>query len=364
MNTEIITFAFQNHEIRFVLRDGQLWMVAKDLLNAMGTTIPVTRAEALIEKKLGKGMVDEQSIRVSSGIIAVKIITHSAAVMMLSRSSTANSVRVSQWLNDTVIPALSNLPEVEPTPETEPEIAGVPEPVAQTQPREVPFMFEGMDVRVTEVGGELWFVAKDIAEALGYTKFDSNLVKHVPEEWRGTNPIRTPSGTQDLTCLSEPGLYFFLARSNKPKSLPFQKWIAGEVLPAIRRTGEYRAQPENAFDIPKTLPEALRLAADQCERAERAEVMVRHQQKTISTMGQHLNYLTVDEYRALTHRYMTKSQKASLGSRAARICKEREIPIQVQRRQIQRDGMVREIQVNEYPRAVLEEIDGQSVFGG
>lgn len=43
-----------------------------------------------------------------------------------------------------------------------------------------------------------------------------------------------------MLCLSEQGLYFFVCRSDKPKALPFQKWLAGEVLPALRRTGEYR----------------------------------------------------------------------------------------------------------------------------
>jgi len=42
-----------------------------------------------------------------------------------------------------------------------------------------------------------------------------------------------------MLCLTEQGLYFFLARSDKPKALPFQKWLAGDVLPSIRKTGSY-----------------------------------------------------------------------------------------------------------------------------
>ena len=51
--------------------------------------------------------------------------------------------------------------------------------------------------------------------------------------------MHTPGGTQNMWCLSEPGLYFFLNRSDKPKALPLQKWVAGEVLPSIRKTGGY-----------------------------------------------------------------------------------------------------------------------------
>lgn len=42
-----------------------------------------------------------------------------------------------------------------------------------------------------------------------------------------------------MLTLTEQGLYFFLGRSDKQKALPFQKWIAGVVLPSIRRTGAY-----------------------------------------------------------------------------------------------------------------------------
>jgi hypothetical protein len=82
-------------------------------------------------------------------------------------------------------------------------------------------------------------VGKDTTEAMGYERFDSHLFDKVPEEWKGTKPIRTPGGTQNMLCLSEQGLYFFLGRSDKPAALPFQKWIAGEVIPSIRKTGSY-----------------------------------------------------------------------------------------------------------------------------
>ncbi|MBR8188796.1 hypothetical protein KDW82_06945 [Burkholderia vietnamiensis] len=55
----------------------------------------------------------------------------------------------------------------------------------------------------------------------------------------GANPILTPGGVQRVNCLSEQGVYFFLTRSDKPKALPMQKWIAGEVLPSLRKTGSY-----------------------------------------------------------------------------------------------------------------------------
>lgn len=64
-----------------------------------------------------------------------------------------------------------------------------------------------------------------------------------------------------MLTLSEQGLYFFVARSDKPAALPFQKWLAGEVLPALRKTGRYEVpgrQP--VLEPPASFPpEALRL---------------------------------------------------------------------------------------------------------
>ena len=46
-------------------------------------------------------------------------------------------------------------------------------------------------VRVIENAGELFFVAKDVAEALGYTWNGAPRIAHVPEEWRGVTSVVT-----------------------------------------------------------------------------------------------------------------------------------------------------------------------------
>ena len=96
-------------------------------------------------------------------------------------------------------------------------------------------------VRSFNDNGEIWFVAKDIAQALEYSEAGSitTLFGKVPEVWKGSKPIATPGGVQEMLCLSENGVYFFLGRSDKEKALPYQMWIAGDVVPSIRKTGSY-----------------------------------------------------------------------------------------------------------------------------
>lgn len=71
-----------------------------------------------------------------------------------------------------------------------------------------------------------------------------------------------------MLTLSEQGLYFFLGRSDKPKALPYQMWIAGEVVPSIRKTGSYsiaakRAELKEDLNIAKFILEAAGLAQNQ-----------------------------------------------------------------------------------------------------
>jgi len=101
------------------------------------------------------------------------------------------------------------------------------------------FNYEGKEVRTVVKDGEPWVVAKDVCELLGYAWKGQAAIAHVPEDWRGVTSVQTPSGIQEMVVLSEQGLYFFLARSDKPGALPFQMWIAGEIIPTIRRTGSY-----------------------------------------------------------------------------------------------------------------------------
>lgn len=117
-----------------------------------------------------------------------------------------------------------------------------------------PFNFDSHQVRVIHGDdGEPMFVAKDVAEALGYTWNGASRISHVPQEWRGVTSVVTPSGNQQMAVLTEQGLYFFVARSDKPKALPFQKWLAGEVLPSIRKTGQYQAPNVEPVNVPATL---------------------------------------------------------------------------------------------------------------
>lgn len=106
------------------------------------------------------------------------------------------------------------------------------------------FTFEhGAQVRTVMIDGEPWFVAADLAKILGY-RDASNAVRNLRDAWKGAHEMSTPGGLQELTIVSEPGVYRLIMRSNLPAAERFQDWLAEEVIPQIRKTGRYGVQKE------------------------------------------------------------------------------------------------------------------------
>jgi prophage antirepressor-like protein len=136
-----------------------------------------------------------------------------------------------------------------------------------------PFAFPatGQPVRTVTVDGQPWFVAADVCAVLSIGR-PQDSVRYLDEDERGRCSVDTPSGEQNMLTVNEPGLYSLILRSRKSEARAFKRWITHEVLPAIRSTGSYTAAPQ--FEIPRTLGEALRLAASQADEIERQRLQL------------------------------------------------------------------------------------------
>lgn len=111
-----------------------------------------------------------------------------------------------------------------------------------------PFQFHAHAVRVITRDGEPWFVATDVAAALGY-RGAANAARCLADHQRGTHNLSTPGGNQTVTLINEPGLYRLVLRSRKSEAVAFSDWVTGEVLPTIRKTGSYGAPRANAYAL-------------------------------------------------------------------------------------------------------------------
>ena len=113
------------------------------------------------------------------------------------------------------------------------------------------FNFNSAAVRTVVINDDPWFVASDVCAVLGI-KNHRDALMHLDADERGVVLNDTPSmnqhgsfGTvkQEISVINESGLYSLVLRSRKPEAKPFIKWVTKEVLPAIRKTGQYIAQP-------------------------------------------------------------------------------------------------------------------------
>ena len=98
------------------------------------------------------------------------------------------------------------------------------------------------EIRTTIVDGEPWFVANDVAKALGYTnpsKATNDHCKRAIMRW-GNDSLGRPA---ELKFIPEGDLYRLVSKSQLPSAERFEEWVFDEVLPTLRKTGTYNMQP-------------------------------------------------------------------------------------------------------------------------
>lgn len=151
------------------------------------------------------------------------------------------------------------------------------------------YAFEGHEVRVqVDESGAPWFAAADACAALG---IGPEQVRRLDMDEKGLRPTQTPGGEQALGYVSEPGLFTLVLGCRKPEAKRFKRWVTHEVLPALRKTGRYAvpgAEDAPIFYIPKTLSEALRLAAAQAERLEEQSVQLAAQRPAVDFLERYV----------------------------------------------------------------------------
>ena len=117
------------------------------------------------------------------------------------------------------------------------------------------------EVRTIQIDGEPWFVGKDVAKNLGYKDTSDALKNHVDEEDKLTRCFTDSGQSREMYIINESGLYSLTLSSKLESARKFKRWITHEVIPEIRRSGNYH--------LPQTYQEALRALADKVEQNEK-----------------------------------------------------------------------------------------------
>lgn len=124
------------------------------------------------------------------------------------------------------------------------------------------FNFENHEVRSLLLNNEPWFVGKDVADVLGYADTNQAIRKHVDNEDRLTRRFDGTGQSRDMTIINESGLYSLVLSSKLPSAKKFKRWVTSEVLPALRKTGQYQVKELSGQELmAKALIEAQSVLA-------------------------------------------------------------------------------------------------------
>lgn len=119
-------------------------------------------------------------------------------------------------------------------------------------------------VRTLEHNNEIYFVAKDVADILGYQNGSRDINLHVDEEDRLKYKISTSGQLREQIIINESGLYSLILGSKLPQARQFKRWVTNEILPTIRKYGVYAT--DELLNNPDFLIETLTKLKEEREK--------------------------------------------------------------------------------------------------
>jgi prophage antirepressor-like protein len=146
------------------------------------------------------------------------------------------------------------------------------------------------DIRTTEIDGKPYFVANDVARALGYKRPADAVTAHC----KGSVKHRylTDGGEQELKVIPEGDIYRLTVRSKLPSAEKFEKWVFDEVIPSIHQYGAYMTEQtiEKALASPDFLIQLATKLKDEQTRRKEAETEIRVKDQIIGELKPKADY--------------------------------------------------------------------------
>lgn len=131
------------------------------------------------------------------------------------------------------------------------------------------------EIRTLNIGGEPWFVGKDIAVALGYSAPRNAIQAHVDNEDKTTALIQCTGSEykSNAVIINESGLYSLILSSKLTSAKKFKRWVTSEVLPSLRKHGAYFTAEtlHKTMSDPRELVKLLTTLADEQEKRRKLE---------------------------------------------------------------------------------------------
>lgn len=201
------------------------------------------------------------------------------------------------------------------------------------------FKFESFEVRVANLDGTTWFIARDVSNTLGYSQL-GHALRLVDSDDKllitNKNPLagflNFPIPDRGMYVINESGVYSMVFNSERQDAKKFKKWVTSEVLPSIRKTGKYEVNP---FSSPEDLMVGqAKLMLQVCESLAGLQKKVLGLESSQQAINQRLDealprdqYITIMGLCAKYHLRMTTEEKRLLGMEASSCCRKRGLMI-------------------------------------
>lgn len=146
-------------------------------------------------------------------------------------------------------------------------------------------------VRTTTIGGQPYFVGRDVTDILGYQNGSRDINRHVDEEDRQKAVFFDGTQDKETIIINESGLYSLILSSKMTNAKKFKRWVTNEVLPAIRKHGIYAT--DDLIANPDLAIAAFTALKEERERNKTLTAAVAVQQQQIAEMKPKATYYDV-----------------------------------------------------------------------
>ena len=142
-------------------------------------------------------------------------------------------------------------------------------------------------IRTIEIDGKPYFVANDVAKALGYINPSDATNKHCKHSkmiWGSDSLGRR----QQFKIIPEGDLYRLITHSKLPSAEEFESWVFDEVLPSIRKNGCY-IDDKSENNVNKYISEVDNAKAEMGLVREIADILNLNDSSKLQLLGNVLN---------------------------------------------------------------------------
>ena len=142
------------------------------------------------------------------------------------------------------------------------------------------FSYHSQKIRTVIIDGTPWFCVIDLVKILKFGNYRQALRSHVCLEDVQKLDTLTKGGRQALSYVNESGLYCLIFGSKLPAAKEFKKWVTSEVLPTIRKEGQYSVN--NSLEYEEQRHQSLAIPIFTVEDFNQANFSLKNYQKVMS----------------------------------------------------------------------------------